>query len=72
MASVSHGMVLFQQYSCVYDEDSAGAKMSGTVSIKKGSESGLLGAVANVGPVAVAVDGSSNAFRVSYTMSSTI
>lgn len=41
--------------------------MSGTVSIKKGSESGLLGAVANVGPVAVAVDGSSNAFRVSLT-----
>lgn len=40
--------------------------MSGTVCIKKGSESGLLGAVANVGPVAVAVDGSSNAFRVSH------
>ena len=39
--------------------------MSGTVTIKKGSESSLLSAVANVGPVAVAVDGSSNAFRVS-------
>ena len=39
--------------------------MSGKVCIEKGSESGLLGAVANVGPVAVAVDGSSNAFRVS-------
>lgn len=41
--------------------------MSGTVTIKKGSESALLGAVANVGPVAVAIDGSSNAFRVSVT-----
>lgn len=39
--------------------------MSGIVKVKSGSESDLMGAVANVGPVAVAVDGSSNAFRVS-------
>ena len=39
--------------------------MSGIVTIKSGSESDLLSAVANVGPVAVAVDGASNAFRVS-------
>ena len=38
--------------------------MSGTVVIQSGSESNLLSAVANVGPVSVAVDGSSNAFRV--------
>lgn len=58
-----------QQYSCVYDENSAGAKMSGIVKVKSGSESDLMGAVANVGPVSVAVDGSSNAFRVSsYTL----
>lgn len=42
--------------------------MSGIVTIKSGSESDLLSAVANVGPVAVAVDGASNAFRVSENM----
>ena len=40
--------------------------MSGTVSIKSGSESSLQAAVANVGPVSVAVDAASTAFRVSY------
>ena len=39
--------------------------MSGSVSIACGSESELQSAVANVGPIAVAVDASSNAFRVS-------
>jgi len=39
--------------------------MSGSVSIRCGSESDLQSAVANVGPIAVAVDASSNAFRVS-------
>jgi len=38
--------------------------MSGTVAIQSGSESNLQAAVANVGPVSVAVDGKSNAFRV--------
>lgn len=42
--------------------------MSGSVAIKQGSETDLLSAVANVGPIAVAVDGSSNAFRVSRHM----
>lgn len=56
---------LLQQYSCRYNEKNVGAKMSGIVYIKKGSESDLLSAVANVGPVAVAVDGTSSAFRVS-------
>ena len=38
--------------------------MSGTVSITSGSEDELQSAVAYIGPVAVAVDASSNAFRV--------
>ena len=38
--------------------------MSGTVAVQSGSESNLLSAVANVGPISVAVDGSSSAFRV--------
>ena len=37
------------------------------IRISSGSESDLLGAVANVGPVAVAIDGQSNAFRVSLS-----
>lgn len=38
--------------------------MSGTVLIKSGSETNLLSAVAYVGPIAVAVDGSNSGFRV--------
>ncbi len=38
--------------------------MSGIVRIKSGDESSLMAAVTSVGPVAVAVDASSNAFRV--------
>ena len=38
--------------------------MSGVVSIKSGSEQDLLVAVATVGPIAIAVDASSNGFRV--------
>ena len=38
--------------------------MSGVVSIKSGSEQDLFAAVATVGPIAVAVDASSNGFRV--------
>ena len=39
--------------------------MSGSIEISSGSESDLQSAVANVGPLSVAVDGSNNAFRVS-------
>ena len=49
----------------MYDDDYTGAKISGMIRISSGSESNLLGAVAYVGPVAVAIDGNSNAFRVS-------
>ena len=38
--------------------------MSGRVQIKSGSESDLHSAVANIGPIAVAVDASSSGFRV--------
>ena len=38
--------------------------MSGIISIPTGSEKDLLAAVATVGPVSVAVDASTNAFRV--------
>ena len=53
-----------QQSSCRYSSDGKGAEMSGTVSITSGSEDELQSAVAYIGPVAVAVDASSNAFRV--------
>ena len=39
--------------------------MSGSIHISSGSENDLQSAVANVGPVSVAVDASNNAFRVS-------
>ena len=39
--------------------------MSGSIEISSGSENDLQSAVANVGPIAVAVDASNNAFRVS-------
>ena len=38
--------------------------MSGSISISSGNEGDLQSAVANVGPIAVAVDASSNGFRV--------
>lgn len=38
--------------------------MSGTVTVKSGSESDLLAAVASAGPVSVAVDATSKLFRV--------
>ena len=38
--------------------------MSGIVPISTGDEDKLLAAVYNIGPVSVAVDASSNAFRV--------
>ncbi len=53
-----------QQDECSYSSNNRGAKMSGIVRIKSGDESSLMAAVTSVGPVAVAVDASSNAFRV--------
>lgn len=42
--------------------------MSGSVTISSGSEDDLQRALAYIGPIAVAVDASNNAFRVSYTL----
>ena len=58
--------LLLQQFSCNYDKNCRGAGMTGVVQISKGSENSLLAAVATTGPVSVAVDGSSNAFRVRF------
>lgn len=49
---------------CNFSYDGVGATMSGIVMIRSGSESDLQAAVAFAGPVAVAVDASSTAFRV--------
>ena len=54
-----------QQQSCSYISSGIGAQMSGSIEISSGSEDDLQSAVANVGPVSVAVDASNNAFRVS-------
>ena len=53
-----------QQQSCSYSSSGVGAQMSGSIGISCGSEDDLQSAVANVGPVSVAVDASNNAFRV--------
>ena len=58
--------------SCSYVESGRGATTSGSVAIKSGSENDLQSAVANIGPIAVAVDAQSNAFRVSLLPISTI
>ncbi len=54
-----------QQKQCEFDEDKIAAEISGVVSIRSGSESDLLAAVATVGPIAVGVDASSKSFMVS-------
>ena len=43
--------------------------MSGSIAITSGSEDDLQFAVASVGPIAVAVDASSSAFRVCHVTS---
>ena len=45
--------------------------MSGSVAIASGDESALQSAVANVGPISVAVDASSSGFRVRQDSHST-
>ena len=45
--------------------------MSGTVQVKSGSETYLKAAVASAGPVSVAVDANSNAFRVGVVVHNT-
>nr|BAG74343.1 silicatein-M2 [Ephydatia fluviatilis] len=52
-----------KQSSCQYNNKTSGASATGVVSIAYGSENDLLAAVATVGPVAVAIDANTNAFR---------
>nr|CBY80149.1 silicatein yellow variant [Tethya aurantium] len=56
-----------KQSSCTYKTQNSVASMSGSIQIKYGSETDLEAAVANNGPVAVAIDGSSNAFRFYFS-----
>eukprot|EP00731_Ephydatia_muelleri_P007188 Em0003g1436a len=51
-----------KQSSCQYNSKNSGAIATGVVKITSGSETDLLSAVANVGPIAVAVDASVNSF----------
>ena len=53
-----------QQNSCSYASNHKGATQSGVSQIKSGDESALLAAVYSVGPISVAVDARSNAFKV--------
>ena len=54
-----------QQSYCKYTTGGMGAEITGSIQIASGSEKDLQTAVAYVGPIAVAVDASSSAFRVS-------
>ena len=56
-----------QQGECRSSGFPTTASMSGIVSIPRGDEQALLQAVATVGPVAAAVDATSNAFRVNWS-----
>ena len=54
-----------QQGQCRFKKTSIGATQTGVVTIPYGSEADLQAATATAGPVSIAVDGTSNAFRVS-------
>ena len=53
-----------QQGTCLFAGKPQNGAVSGVVRIHAGNEKELLEAVATVGPVAAAVDATSNAFRV--------
>lgn len=55
-----------QQSQCIYSSDYRGATQRGIVAIASGDESSLISAVYSAGPIAVSVDGRSNAFKVRY------
>lgn len=65
ITGVNPNFPLPQQSSCSYKQNGMGATMTGSVSIAYGAESDLQSALANVGPISVAVDASSNSFKVS-------
>lgn len=53
-----------QQGQCKFNRKTVGGTQIGVIHIPKGNEVELQSAVATAGPIAVAFDGSSNAFRV--------
>ena len=55
--------------TCNFSRSGVGASMTGIVIIPSGSESSLQAAVASAGPVAAAVDASTNGFRVGINKS---
>ena len=59
-------MFIFQQSSCEYVRSGVGGRINGSRVIEQGNEDDLKAAVAKVGPIAVAVDASSSAFRVGH------
>ena len=54
-----------QQMGCSFDRGGVGADITGIIGIREGSEYHLQTALASAGPISVAVDGSTNSFRVS-------
>lgn len=55
---------VLQKLSCKYNNSHSVAHINGSVNLAAGNESQLQMAVANVGPISVAVDASSRPFRV--------
>lgn len=60
---------VLQQSYCRYATGSLGAEITGMIQVASGNENDLQTALAYVGPISVAVDASSAAFRVSYNTS---
>lgn len=58
-------VIFLQKGQCKFNKNYIGAKESGVVAINYGSESDLKAAVALNGPISVAIDARSSAFRVS-------
>ena len=54
-----------QQTGCSFDRYTVGADITGIISIREGSEYHLQTALASAGPISIAVDASTNSFRVS-------
>ena len=62
------GLFILQQSYCQYVSGGSGAEITRFIQIASGSEKDLQTALAYVGPIAVAVDASSTAFRVSIAL----
>lgn len=62
---VSLSFYRIQQMRCSFDKYSVGADITGIISITEGNEYHLQSALATAGPISVAVDATTNSFRVS-------